>query len=67
MWGGVTNSGELRAIADVVDKFEIPTVKVTGGQRIDLLGIEKEDLPASGLISRPASISGQPMPRACAR
>ncbi|MGV2184553.1 hypothetical protein [Rhizobium rhizogenes] len=46
MWGGVTNSGELRAIADVVDKFEIPMVKVTGGQRIDLLGIQKEDLPA---------------------
>ena len=37
---------ELRAIADVVDKFEIPTVKVTGGQRIDMLGIKKEDLPA---------------------
>ncbi|MEM7503622.1 MAG: nitrite reductase large subunit NirB [Pseudomonadota bacterium] len=46
MWGGVTSSGELRAIADVVDQFEIPTVKVTGGQRIDLLGIQKEDLPA---------------------
>jgi nitrite reductase [NAD(P)H] large subunit len=46
MWGGVTNSKELRAIADVVDKFAIPTVKVTGGQRIDMLGIKKEDLPA---------------------
>ncbi len=46
MWGGVTNSGELRAIADVVDKFNIPAVKVTGGQRIDMLGIKKEDLPA---------------------
>jgi nitrite reductase (NADH) large subunit len=46
MWGGVTSSQELRAIADVVDKFEIPTVKVTGGQRIDMLGIRKEDLPA---------------------
>ncbi|MEJ6782818.1 nitrite reductase large subunit NirB [Aminobacter sp. Piv2-1] len=46
MWGGVTNSNELRAIADVVDKFEIPLVKVTGGQRIDMLGIRKEDLPA---------------------
>lgn len=46
MWGGVTNAAELRAIADVVDKFEIPMVKVTGGQRIDLLGIRKEDLPA---------------------
>ncbi|RRH93107.1 NAD(P)/FAD-dependent oxidoreductase [Mesorhizobium tamadayense] len=46
MWGGVTNSNELRAIADVVDKFRIPAVKVTGGQRIDMLGIRKEDLPA---------------------
>jgi nitrite reductase (NADH) large subunit len=46
MWGGVTSAKELRAIADVVDKFAIPTVKVTGGQRIDMLGIHKEDLPA---------------------
>ncbi|WP_373237215.1 nitrite reductase large subunit NirB [Cohaesibacter celericrescens] len=44
MWGGVTNAAELRAIADVVDKFDIPSVKMTGGQRIDLLGIQKEDL-----------------------
>ncbi len=46
MWGGVTSAKELRAIADVADKFGIPTVKVTGGQRIDLLGVRKEDLPA---------------------
>ena len=46
MWGGTTNSSELRRIADVVDKYKIPTVKVTGGQRIDLLGVKKEDLPA---------------------
>ena len=46
MWGGMTSSKELRAIADVVDKFAIPAVKVTGGQRIDMLGIKKEDLPA---------------------
>jgi nitrite reductase (NADH) large subunit len=44
MWGGETNAGELRRIADVVDKYKIPTVKVTGGQRIDLLGVKKEDL-----------------------
>lgn len=44
MWGGETNSSELRRIADVVDKYQIPTVKVTGGQRIDLLGVKKEDL-----------------------
>jgi len=45
MWGGVTNPKELRAIADIADKYEVPTVKVTGGQRIDLLGIKKQDLP----------------------
>jgi len=46
MWGGMTSSKELRAIADVVDRFNIPAVKVTGGQRIDLLGVHKEQLPA---------------------
>jgi len=46
MWGGETNAAELRRIADVVDKYQIPTVKVTGGQRIDLLGVKKEDLQA---------------------
>ena len=45
MWGGVTNARELRAIADVVERFAIPAVKVTGGQRIDMLGVRKEDLP----------------------
>jgi nitrite reductase (NADH) large subunit len=44
MWGGETSSSELRRIADAVDKYKIPTVKVTGGQRIDLLGVKKEDL-----------------------
>ena len=44
MWGGETTADELRRIADVVDKYHIPTVKVTGGQRIDLLGVKKEDL-----------------------
>jgi nitrite reductase (NADH) large subunit len=44
MWGGETSAAELRRIADVVEKYKIPTVKVTGGQRIDLLGVKKEDL-----------------------
>ncbi len=44
MFGGHTTSSELRRIADVVDKYKIPTVKVTGGQRIDLLGVKKQDL-----------------------
>jgi nitrite reductase (NADH) large subunit len=58
MWGGVTSAKELRAIADVVDRYQIPTVKVTGGQRIDLLGVKKEQLPdvwrdlnAAGMVS----------------
>jgi len=46
MWGGLTTPAEPRAIADVAEKFAIPTVKVTGGQRIDLLGVKKEDLRA---------------------
>jgi nitrite reductase (NADH) large subunit len=44
MWAGETTADELRRIADVVDKYKIPAVKVTGGQRIDLLGVKKEDL-----------------------
>jgi nitrite reductase (NADH) large subunit len=58
MWGGVTTAAELRAIADVVDRYTIPTVKVTGGQRIDLLGVTREQLPhvwrdlnAAGMVS----------------
>ncbi|MBV2193806.1 MAG: nitrite reductase large subunit NirB, partial [Azonexus sp.] len=58
MWGGLTTPAELRAIADAAEKYQVPTVKVTGGQRIDLLGIKKEDLPgiwadlnAAGMVS----------------
>ena len=58
MWGGTTTADELRAIADVVDKYQIPSLKVTGGQRIDLLGVKKEQLPhvwedlgAAGMVS----------------
>ncbi|MFD4293161.1 nitrite reductase large subunit NirB [Rhodococcus sp. NPDC058532] len=45
MKGGVTTPDQLRRIADVADRYHVPLVKVTGGQRIDLLGIKKEDLP----------------------
>jgi nitrite reductase (NADH) large subunit len=59
MWGGVTSPSELRAIADVADKFNIPTVKVTGGQRIDLLGVKKDDLPAVwGDLNKAGLVSG---------
>jgi len=43
--GGQTSAKELRAIADVVEKYDIPSVKVTGGQRLDMLGVKKADLP----------------------
>jgi nitrite reductase (NADH) large subunit len=46
MRGGVTTPDELRRIADVAERYEVPLVKVTGGQRIDLLGVRKEQLPA---------------------
>lgn len=44
IYGGVTNPEQLRKIADVADKYRVPMVKLTGGQRIDLLGVKKEDL-----------------------
>lgn len=43
--GGITSAAQLRRIADVVDKYNVPLVKLTGGQRIDLLGVKKDDLP----------------------
>ena len=45
MWGGMTTPLELRAIADVAEKFNLDTVHVTGGQRIGLYGVKKEELP----------------------
>ena len=72
MWGGMTSANELRAIADVVDKFAIPSVKVTGGQRIDLLGVRKEDLPAvwrdlndAGMVSGAAYAKGLRTVKTC--
>jgi nitrite reductase (NADH) large subunit len=46
MRGGITSPAELRRIADVAEKYEVPMLKVTGGQRLDLLGVRKQDLPA---------------------
>ena len=59
MWGGVTTPDELRAIADAADKYQARLVKVTGGQRIDLFGIKKEDLPAIwGDLNAAGMVSG---------
>jgi nitrite reductase (NADH) large subunit len=72
MWGGLTNPRELRAIADVAEKYSIPTVKVTGGQRIDLLGVRKEDLTAvwadlndAGMVSGHAYAKGLRTVKTC--
>ncbi|WP_238011197.1 nitrite reductase large subunit NirB [Dactylosporangium sp. AC04546] len=46
MKGGVTTPAQLRRIAEVAEQYAVPMVKLTGGQRIDLLGVRKEDLPA---------------------
>jgi nitrite reductase (NADH) large subunit len=43
--GGITSPAQLRRIADVAEKYDVPLVKLTGGQRIDLLGVKKDDLP----------------------
>ena len=45
IYGGVTSPQQLRRIADVAEKHRVPMLKITGGQRIDLLGIPKEKLP----------------------
>ncbi len=71
-WGGITTADELRAIADAADKYNVPTVKVTGGQRIDLLGVRGEDLPAmwadlgkAGLVSGHAYAKGLRTVKTC--
>ena len=67
--GGVTSPDELRRIADVADKYQVPLVKITGSQRIDLLGIKKEDLPKVwadlGMASGQAYTKGVRMVKTC--
>ncbi len=46
IYGGVTTPEQLRQIADVAEKYSVPMVKITGGQRIDLLGIPGDLLPS---------------------
>jgi nitrite reductase (NADH) large subunit len=69
MRGGVTTPDELRRIADVADKYKVPMVKVTGSQRIDLLGVRKEDLPQVwadlGMPSGQAYTKGVRMVKTC--
>jgi nitrite reductase (NADH) large subunit len=72
MWGGLTTPAELHAIASVAEKYNIPTVKVTGGQRIDLLGVKKDDLPGvwnelgkAGMVSGHAYAKGLRTVKTC--
>ena len=72
MFGGMTTPDELRAIADVAEKYAIPTLHVTGGQRIDLLGAKGEDLPAiwadlnaAGMVSGHAYSKGLRTVKTC--
>jgi len=59
IWGGVTTPEQLHAIADVATKYHVPMVKITGGQRIDLLGVKKQDLPKVwGDLSQAGLVSG---------
>ncbi|HYL73353.1 MAG TPA: nitrite reductase large subunit NirB [Bryobacteraceae bacterium] len=69
MRGGVTSPDELRRIADVADKYRVRMVKVTGSQRLDLLGVRKEDLPRIwadlGMPSGQAYSKGVRMVKTC--
>jgi nitrite reductase (NADH) large subunit len=69
MRGGVTTPSELRRIADVAEKYNVGMVKVTGSQRIDLLGVKKSDLPAIwsdlGMPSGQAYAKGVRMVKTC--
>jgi len=59
MWGGGTTPTELRAIADVADKYKVKTVHVTGGQRIGLYGLTKQELPEIwGDLNKAGLVSG---------
>jgi nitrite reductase (NADH) large subunit len=67
--GGVTSPSELRRIADVAEKYNVKMVKITGSQRIDLLGIRKSDLPKVwadlGMPSGQAYTKGVRMVKTC--
>lgn len=65
LFGGVVTPEQLHAIADIAERFQVPLLKLTGAQRIDLLGISADDLPAvwralgaAGLVSGHAYARG---------
>ena len=72
LWGGIATPAELRAIADVADKYAIPEIKLTGGQRVGLYGLRKNQLPAvwddlnaAGLVSGHAYAKGLRTVKTC--
>lgn len=72
IWGGLTSPKELKDIADIAVKYNVPTVKFTGGQRLDMLGIKKEqlapmwqDLNDAGFVSGQAYAKGLRTVKTC--
>ena len=72
IWGGLTSPKELQDIADIAVKYDVPTVKFTGGQRLDLLGVKKEqlepmwkDLNDCGFVSGQAYAKGLRTVKTC--
>ncbi len=59
IWGGETTPQELRSLAEIAEKYKVPTVHITGGQRIDFLGVKKETLPRIwGDLAQAGFVSG---------
>lgn len=59
IFGGETSAKQLMDLGKIAEKWDVPTVKFTGGQRIDMLGIKKEDLPGIwGDLSDAGFVSG---------
>jgi nitrite reductase (NADH) large subunit len=72
IWGGLTTPQELKDIADIAVKYEVPTIKFTGGQRLDMFGVTKEqlapmwkDLNDSGFVSGQAYAKGLRTVKTC--
>ena len=72
IWGGLTSPQELKDMADIAVKYDVPTVKFTGGQRLDMLGVKKEqlepmwkDLNDAGFVSGQAYAKGLRTVKTC--
>jgi nitrite reductase (NADH) large subunit len=72
IWGGVTSPQELKDIADVAVKYNVPLIKFTGGQRLDMFGVTKDqlepmwkDLNDCGFVSGQAYAKGLRTVKTC--